>query len=294
MSERAFASSAAEFHDVTDPALWWTVFGLVAFDVVGVWGCGWTFVWSSVAHVGIALVLLLGIGETYRRTWRSLALARFTYAIALSIALAFVCQIATYVVSAIAGPLRTLSYVGWDAGLGFRWQLWTAWLHSHPALEDVFAVIYPLHFAASAIAVSVLALNTSRGATRYLRAFALAFLTSAVALLTAPALTNKTNSRSNALVLAIRNGRLGRVDLAHTDGLITFPSMHAVLALLVCLALWQYRRWRVPLMFFTILMLVATVSEGGHYLVDVLGGAALGALVWWAAGKSLASGLQHR
>ena len=61
-------------------------------------------------------------------------------------------------------------------------------------------------------------------------------------------------------------------------GIITFPSVHAGVAVLCAWAAWPSRVLRYPLLVLNILMFVSAISHGAHYLVDVLAGAALAGL----------------
>jgi membrane-associated phospholipid phosphatase len=77
--------------------------------------------------------------------------------------------------------------------------------------------------------------------------------------------------------LALRADTLREIDLTRLQGLISFPSYHAAMAVLVGHALWGVPYLRVPAALLNLVMLVATISEGGHYLVDVLAGCVIAA-----------------
>ena len=73
---------------------------------------------------------------------------------------------------------------------------------------------------------------------------------------------------------ALRDGRLRDIPLREMQGLISIPSLHTVLAVLLVHAM----RGTVLLPAFVVLdaaMIVSTPIDGGHYLVDVLAGALL-------------------
>lgn len=271
-----------------DWPLWLGTLALASAVAFGIWLHGWSVVWPPLSSAMIALAALLSLGTFYRQTGRSAALARLCLAIAHSLALAYVFQMSTYVVSASEVPLRSEALTRADALLGFSWTAWTAWVHAHPALWTCFQVVHPLHFAAMTIAVTVLALTTERGALRLLRAFTFAFIVSALALALAPALTNTPGALSNTLRLALRGGTFRVLDFSHTAGLISFPSMHAAMGVLAGAALWPYRAWRVPVTALAIMLCLGAISEGGHYLVDILAGAPLGWIAWRLSGRSYA------
>ncbi len=69
--------------------------------------------------------------------------------------------------------------------------------------------------------------------------------------------------------------------LQAVDGVISFPSFHSVVGLLV-LAMWRKRILTlIPAAAWLIVMLLATLPGGGHYVVDLLAGFAVWA-AWFA------------
>jgi membrane-associated phospholipid phosphatase len=69
--------------------------------------------------------------------------------------------------------------------------------------------------------------------------------------------------------------RAGQVLDGLPQGIVSFPSYHAAVAILLTAALRRHR-WLFPAAcVLNGLMLVSTLSTGGHYLVDVLAGACI-------------------
>ena len=59
-----------------------------------------------------------------------------------------------------------------------------------------------------------------------------------------------------------------------------FPSAHIMLAVVVlCFTFWYFRRFVLPLLVCVLLMCLASVHDGYHYVIDVVAGAVLGATV---------------
>jgi len=79
------------------------------------------------------------------------------------------------------------------------------------------------------------------------------------------------------IVLKLRDGTLRAIDFAAVDGIISFPSLHAAVFIIVPFSL----RWNRPLFCLTValdpVMLVSAVPSGNHYLVDVIGGVSVSA-----------------
>lgn len=83
--------------------------------------------------------------------------------------------------------------------------------------------------------------------------------------------------------LALRSGALREIDLESMAGLITFPSGHAAFAVLAPLAARRipFAFW--PFVTVNALMLISTLTHGGHYLVDLFAGGALAVASWRTA-----------
>ena len=68
--------------------------------------------------------------------------------------------------------------------------------------------------------------------------------------------------------------------------MLTFPSFHAVSAVLYAWALWPVRWFKPANLFCNTAMIVATPAGGGNYLVDVIAGVAVAILSVHAARRS--------
>jgi hypothetical protein len=85
------------------------------------------------------------------------------------------------------------------------------------------------------------------------------------------------------VLTALRSGQPFTLDLSYASGLITFPSFHAILAVLAALALRYTRYLRWPAAMLAALVVLATVTTGWHYLVDVWAGLLVAILSFAAA-----------
>lgn len=72
-----------------------------------------------------------------------------------------------------------------------------------------------------------------------------------------------------------RAGEASVVDVTRLSGFIGFPSFHAVMAILICYGLCQLKSGVLVALPLTVVVLVATVTEGGHNVVDVIAGAGM-------------------
>jgi len=83
---------------------------------------------------------------------------------------------------------------------------------------------------------------------------------------------------------ALRSGASRTFDLTHISPLISFPSLHGATALLLVAAVRGLGVWRYPFIAFNVLVLVSTLSEGGHNVTDVIAGAVVACAAILAAG----------
>jgi membrane-associated phospholipid phosphatase len=79
--------------------------------------------------------------------------------------------------------------------------------------------------------------------------------------------------------LALRDGTLHTVYGIRSEGIITFPSLHAALGVLFPMALWHVKGVRLALGL-NILLVIATPAYGSHYIIDVIAGILIAAACW--------------
>jgi membrane-associated phospholipid phosphatase len=82
----------------------------------------------------------------------------------------------------------------------------------------------------------------------------------------------------HAVLTELRTGAAPVLDFAGAQGLVTFPSFHTALAIITWYAV---RDWRFLSPLFAtlcILVIIATLPEGGHHFVDLVAGGAIAGL----------------
>ena len=195
----------------------------------------------------------------------------------------------SYLTAMADAPLRDRELLAFDRALGFDWSAVMHALDQWPGLASLLELAYQTHTAQIACIVMFLAL---RNRPKDLDAFLLAFLIAGALTTTISALVPalgpasllgnqdflnlKLTGATPADVLAqLRAGSTRIIDLDHMAGIVTFPSFHTAIALLVVHAV--RRDWWLlgPVAGLDALMLASTITEGGHYVVDVLAGGAI-------------------
>jgi hypothetical protein len=244
---------------------------------------GMSLVWAPAFHIGMAALALGVLGWVYsgpRNVPRLGLLARLGLRLILFTAAAEMLNI--LLDSWLRLPLWDSRFAAADATLGFHWPALDGWVLAHPPVHAVFSVVYLL-LGPEFIALILLLSLTGReaAAVRLWRLFAVTALATILLGVLLPATgpfawfhpPGGLAVPYVAQYAALRDGALRTINLATAEGLISFPSFHACLALL-CMqaarALPGPARW--PFLALNLVIILASPSAGGHYLIDILGG----------------------
>jgi membrane-associated phospholipid phosphatase len=92
-----------------------------------------------------------------------------------------------------------------------------------------------------------------------------------------PGMGDPTPWHQARLLGELANGTLVSLRPGDLDGIVTFPSFHTAAAVILAGMFWPSRLFRWPMLALNALMILAAIPVGGHYLVDILAGAATAA-----------------
>jgi hypothetical protein len=258
----------------------WLLLGIVSFGDF-VWcaslGMGLSH-WWPLALVAVALMTLTLACRLTRIGPRLGATAEW---ILLWLIFSVAGAVMTYLAAAQDGAVYDARLTLLDAELGFRWSGWLAYVENHPLLKFAFAVAYGSLLPQVLFSVWWFSfLRWDQRNAELLTNAMLALLLAAAVFFLFPALGPCVGAPAchDAYVedlVGLRHGNLPSLDMMLLKGVIAFPSFHAVLAMLFTYA---HRRAPtfLPMAGFNGLMLLAIPSEGGHYLVDIIGGVVVG------------------
>ena len=261
--------------------VWLLLAGLSACD----------FLWCAALKMGLshwwplalASLLLLGLTLGCRLSGAGPRIAAMAEWILLWLIFSVAGALLTYLAAAQDGPVYDARLALADAELGFHWAAWLGFVVAHPVLKLILAV--PYHSLVAQVVLSIVWLSCrgrdDRNAELLINTTLALLMTTAVFFLF-PTLGPCVGvpACQNAYLedlVGLRHGSLPSLDIMLLKGVIPFPSFHAVLAILFTYAhrgSWVF----VPVAAFNALMLLSIPSEGGHYLVDVMGGVAVGGL----------------
>ncbi len=261
--------------------VWLLLGGLSACDVL--WCATLRMGLSHWGPVALASLALLGLTLGCRLSGAGQRIAAIAEWILLWLIFSVAGALLTYLAAAQDGPVYDGRLAMADAALGFRFAAWFDFIASYPTVQFAFAVAY--RSLAAQIVLSVLWLSwrgrDDRNAELLINTTIGLLLTAAVFFLfpTLGPCVGVPACQDAYLddLVGLRHGSLPSLDIMLLKGVIAFPSFHAVLAILFTYA-HRGSPIYLPVAAFNGLMLLSIPSEGGHYLVDVLGGIAVGGL----------------
>lgn len=190
-------------------------------------------------------------------------------------------------------PLRDREMIWFDSHLGFDWLQIMRRLDHVPPVLTILDGAYAT-FTSQLIGTVLVLIAFAR--IRELDCFFITFVCASVLAELAsillptlgPMLTIGSSSSflhlptlgraTGAIVLALRSGGLRTIDFNAIDGIISFPSLHAAVAVIVPYTIRSIRPLFWPMLILDGLMLISAVPSGNHYLSDVLGGVAVAVL----------------
>lgn len=197
----------------------------------------------------------------------------------------------SYALAARAGPLWDGRFAAVDRAMGFDWPAIVRAADGSPRLLWVGGLAY--HSLTLQMIVCIVVLSAAGCAERLRRTVVAAILSGFVTILISgvtPAMGNVFDPAGyrhlwpsvawteQAMLAGLRDGSWRTIDLTRLMGIVTFPSYHATLPIILAWALRDRRWWRAIAPAWAAVTIVATPLFGGHYAIDVLAGAVLAVL----------------
>jgi membrane-associated phospholipid phosphatase len=222
-----------------------------------------------------------GAANFIRKCARGLTL--LTLAGSLILPLVFMGVLFEYLATSAGMPLLDPSLDAIDRAMGFDWYSLFAVAKAHPAVSAVFVFAY---WSTGPVLLGALFVLCFRGdvyrLSEFLAVLALCSLCTGVLMVLVPAagaFTQHTPVGGDfshwpffRTFQALRSDANPIVDFSKSEGLVTFPSFHTVLAVITAYALRDLRILFWIILALNSLVIVSTLPEGGHYLVDVVAG----------------------
>jgi membrane-associated phospholipid phosphatase len=280
----------------------WAIVALVAAIVLAAPAVSeFHIVWHTFVAPVVTCSLLLAAGWFYRRRRPDPRLASGAICTAQVIAFAAVGAPLSYLAASANLPLYDHALDTIDRALGLDWKGLLAWMNASPA---IYGVLRPIYLSLTLQMTTVVLCLAFSGRLIWLRVYTLAFFLAALASIAISAVLPAAGvwlyyaltaadsphvlpavSTSWPVFDGLRDGTFRSLVAVGSEGIITFPSLHAALAVIVIAALWPVRILRWLALALNAAMLVATPIDGSHYFIDVIAGAVLAALCLVAASR---------
>jgi membrane-associated phospholipid phosphatase len=218
----------------------------------------------------------------------------------LYLAVTIVCGVlAAYAMQRLTFPLQDGFLESADKALGFQWFNFAYWVDDHPLVQQIFYLAYHSIMEQTLLPLVVFVVANRIGDLRhYLLAYAIAFVSTIIVSALMPAagpiaLVDRATFHILQFTgatpldhLALLRGAGPLVFDSAPGGIATFPSFHATIAVLTTLSLRHFKPIFIALLFLNAAMLCATLTEGAHYLTDIIAGSAM-AFFGYAAAKRI-------
>ncbi len=267
----------------------------VAVYALAVGGSAWLNVKAPILE-GVPLwagaALLLGL-YTRLAFPRAVRLQCFVESVFIGIVLGVSLACLSYVGAAADLPLRDGDMIWIDRHLGFDWlSVMMSLDHSLPLLSVLNGAYATFTAQLVGAALALVIAGKIRELDRFFIIFACASIIAEALSVLIPTLGPIWSLADNArfahlptlgrttaeIVIALRDKTLGTIDFEAINGIISFPSMHAAVAIIVpftfCWNKWMF--W--PIATLDAVMLVSAVPSGNHYLADVIAGVTVAVL----------------
>lgn len=286
-----------------DRVVWIVIAAIAAFDLIAVVNGTFTLAWPTFLVPSATFAGLAAAGLFYRAIRQDIRAAGALTGTAQIIAFSTVGAPLSYAAARAGFPLQDALLAGWDRHLGLDWPAYVTFVTSHAWLHRLLDVAYA-SFTVQVI-TTVLALGFAGHLLRlnvFVRSFMLTTLITIGISAFVPAVgpwvfynvqpdvahgAIPLSSTSWPVFLGIRDGTFNVMSGLNSEGIITFPSLHAALGVLFMMALWPIRGLRWISLALNTLMILATPFSGSHYGVDVIAGIAIAVACWSAVRRML-------
>ncbi len=283
---------------------------IYAVDIVWFSTTSFSFELRSALTPTIVVILLSCIGIFYTLKRPRPAVQNILFSTVFLLVLTNGLAMLSYLLVSINLPLQDANLAKIDRLLGYDWYAMLALVNDYPMFGKLLTAAYNSSLIQVLVVVLVFGFaNKRERLLEYFATYAIsltiiivlsALIPAAgayVYLKPAPELYANLNSAAGVWHLehfnALRDGSMRHLSLLNIHGLVTFPSFHTALAVLTILIFRGMGPLFVGAAVLNGLVILSTLTEGGHYLIDVIAGALL-ALVIFAAVRAYLSGVSLR
>lgn len=266
-------------------AIWLLLAAVAILDAASIIAGGFHLILAGLAAPALVVFALMGGAWLLRSRSRNPPAIALLGGAAQIITCFALCGVLSYLVSSTERPFVDRELATLDGMMGFDWPRYVAWVQARPALDSLLSTAY------SGTIIEMTGIAVLLGAVRRERVQELSATILIALLLTiaisgifpavdawahyGPAHPELIPEMTVHDLIPLRDGTLRQIDLRRVEGLITFPSFHTILSLLFIYVLRGIRVAFPASLVMNLTIILATLTAGGHYLTDLLGGAAV-------------------
>ena len=259
------------------------VFGLV--DLL--WSAYEALSFFRLERVLLAIVLMISLSWLYGASRRSLRLANMAHYAGLWIAFTITGAVFTYLAATFRLPLRDPELAAVDGWLRFDWVAWFRFVGNSPILRVGLGLAYSSLFVQILVSIFYFChvdkpdRNQELWSTAAVSLLITALLSALIPAAGAGVYFGASDLPNLTYLphfLALRDGTLTHIAVENMQGIVTFPSYHTVLAVLLTYAYRGQGHMLFAIAALNVLMLLSIPVYGSHYLSDMLAGALIALL----------------
>lgn len=276
-------------------------FGLAAVALTTV--LGRVVNWPPFLVGYFATLGLTGVGMYIRQVKNAPRIAIAIIGVAIFMGFTAVSTVFIFALFPLPNPLIDSSLIGIDSKLGYHWPGFVGWLAQAPGIAKALGYLY--HTALPQMVLTIVLL-ASLGRERTLHRFLLVGIISLVITVTIWWLWPSVGPSGSQMIpedVRLATGlyfdpaygeylrslvEVGprRISPEVVTGVVAFPSYHMIMALMIIWFTWRTSLF-LPALMLNVAMIPATLSHGGHHLVDLFAGGLVFALSVFLCGRIL-------
>lgn len=276
------------------------------------------FVWGVAQHsdVDLPIYLLLGLLSAaffglaifYARVRQEEHLSAMLFSTGFLLAYSPLFSMLNYLLLTVAGPLIDQKLAAIDRAMGFNWPALMALVADYPMTDLLLKFVYSL--AIPEIALLIICLGWQRRSADIYKFSLVLVLAGGITVafwtlypsfgpymvyslsrgVTARLDVLATTEYQHGLYFLLQHGP-GRLSPYELKGLVAFPSYHTAFAVMAAWYARSLRGWRWPFFVFNAGIVIATPIQGGHHLIDVIGGIGVAAVSIYLVERAIAPNL---
>jgi hypothetical protein len=196
----------------------------------------------------------------------------------------------SYLLASLDYPTIDHQLDNFDKALGFDWLAWYNFINAHPAIQLALFIVYasvPLQ-----IIFSIIYFSHREESNRCNELWWTAVISLLITIILSGILPAMGTFEYYGVADAahgvhlqdlhgLRDGNLLGFSLSQLQGIITLPSYHTVLIILLTYIYRDHKGVLWIVLPLNLVQLIAIPSEGGHYIADMLAGGAVAVLSIW-------------